>query len=309
MFSDESGNAIVRDNLFFSQDLTSLIFPTSLNDYIIPPTISGPQLAPSLSTVEPWLTQLNQSTVSDLSAPPIDKCPSPNRLPLHSLSQSTVPPNPLLSSEVDRAKSQRISTTRTSRKRPSTDAWVDTTFTKRRNKKAKSEYDTEVEKKSQEREELLARNRVAASKSRQKKKEFVTELEERSRDLAEQNKVLHVAVSTLKNEMLDLKDKCLRHMNCECEGIRQYLARSVMRKCSIVPTAALDNHNWDQQLDEVLRASETSNTSDVTASTTEVTPSMDSSSIPSPRPTMKPDMQMLTTLDKTCPVASSIGLT
>lgn len=300
MFSDESGNATVRDNLFFSQDLSSLIFPTSLNvtgalnDYIISPTISEPQPAPSLSTVEPWLTQLNQSTVSDLSGQPksIDKCPSPNHVPLHDLSQSTTSSNHLFPNGMDKTKSLRSSTARASKKRPPTDHWADTTFTKRRNKKARSENANEAEgtrdkKQSQEREELLARNRVAASKSRQKKKEFVAELEERSRELAEQNKVLHVTVATLKNETLDLKDKCLRHMSCECDGIRQYLAHSVMRKSSIIPTAALDQQDWDQQVDEVLRASETSNMyepSDVTASTTEVTPSLDSSSIPSPRP-------------------------
>jgi hypothetical protein len=300
MFSDESGNTVVRDNLLFSQDLSSLMFPTSLsvtgpwNGYIIPPTTSQPQSAQNLYTVEPWLTQLNQSTVSDLSAQPrcIDQCPSSNNVPLHNHLQSSIPSNHLLPNELDRTKPLRSSTARSSRKRPPTDTWVDTTFTKRRNKKAKSEHAVEAEdtrnsKKVQEREELLARNRAAASKSRQKKKEFVAELEERSRDLATQNKVLHVTVATLKNEMLDLKDKCLRHMSCECEDIRQYLALSVMRKSSIASVAALDQQDWDQQVDELLRASETSNTneaSDVTTSTTEVTPSMDSSSISSPRP-------------------------
>ena len=324
MFSNESGNSAIRDNLFFNQDLSSLIFPTSLNvtealnDYILQPTISGSQPTPSLSTVEPWLTQLNLSTVSDLSAQPknIDKCLNPNGVPLDNLSQSTTPSNHLFPGEIDRAKSLRSSTARTSRKRPPTDTWGDTTFTKRRNKKSKSEHANEVEgtrdkKQSQEREELLARNRVAATKSRQKKKEFIAELEEKSRELAEQNKVLHVTVTTLKNEMLDLKDKCLRHMSCECEGIRQYLAHSVMRKSSIVPSVALDQHDWEQQVDEVLLASETSNTneaSDVTASITEVTPSMDSSSISSPQPkplatrTMEPDRlarwQMQIKLDK-----------
>ena len=311
MFSDESGDADVRDSLLFSQDLSSFIFPTSLNvtgalnDYIISPTTSGPQPAPNLSTVEPWLTQLNQSIVSDLSAQPksIDKCPSPNSVLLPSHSQSPIQSNHIFPNDLDRASSLRGSSARSSRRRPPTDPWPDTTFTKRRNKTAKSEHATEAEdtrdrKKGQEREELLARNRAAASKSRQKKKEFVTKLEERSRDLATQNKVLHVTVATLRNEMLDLKDKCLRHMSCECEDIRQYLARSVMRKSSIVSAAALDQQDWDQQVEELLRASETSNTneaSDVTASTTEVTPSMDSSSIPSPLPnplvtkTMEPD--------------------
>jgi len=299
MFSNESGNTVVRDSLLFSQDLSSLMFPTSLsvtgawNGYIIPQTTSGPQQPQNLSTVEPWLTQLNQSTVCDLSAQPrsIDNCPSQISVPFHSHSQSTIPSNHFFPNELDRTKSLRSSTTRSSRKRPPTDTWPDTTFTKRRNKKAKSEHSAEAEdihdkKKVQEREVLLARNRAAASKSRQKKKEFIAELEERSCDLATQNKVLHVTVATLRNEMLDLKDKCLWHMNCECEDIRQYLARSVIRKPSTISAATPSQQDLDQQVDELLRASETSNTneaSDVTTSTTEVTPSIDSSSISSPR--------------------------
>jgi len=294
VFSDEPTHSGIRDNLFFSQDPPWLIFSNvtgALNDYFVQPTISRPQPAPNLSTVEPWLTQLSANSLPAQPKSP-DNFQSPNSVPLHRLSPNITPSSHLFPNELDGEKSLRNSDTKSFRKRPATDPWGDTGVIKKRKQKAKSEQATEVadargeNKKDQHREELLARNRVAASKCRQKKKELIAELEERARDLAALNKVLHVTVATLKNDMLDLKDKCLQHMSCECEGIRQYLARSVMCESSMVP-AAPDLQDWDQDVDELLRASETSNSneaSDVTPSTTEVTHSMDSSSVSSPRP-------------------------
>ncbi|KAF2104797.1 hypothetical protein NA57DRAFT_71003 [Rhizodiscina lignyota] len=79
------------------------------------------------------------------------------------------------------------------------------------------------------REKFLERNRVAASKCRQKKKEWTSGLESHARDLATQNATLHAYALQLRNEVLLLKGECLRHTDCDCTRIREYLDRSISR--------------------------------------------------------------------------------
>jgi len=78
-----------------------------------------------------------------------------------------------------------------------------------------------------QREKFLERNRVAASKCRQKKKEWTNSLEERARELQAQREMLVAYVSMLRNELLMLKCKCLEHSDCECERLREYLKNTV----------------------------------------------------------------------------------
>ncbi|KAJ2157223.1 hypothetical protein GGF46_004668 [Coemansia sp. RSA 552] len=73
------------------------------------------------------------------------------------------------------------------------------------------------------RRKFLERNRVAASKCRQKKKLWVQELERRAEDVTMQNRSLHIAVAQLKEEVMVLKNQLLAHRNCNCSAIHQYL--------------------------------------------------------------------------------------
>jgi hypothetical protein len=95
---------------------------------------------------------------------------------------------------------------------------------KRRRKSVKG--DTE-EQGDEQREEFLARNRLAASKSRQKKKEWTHGLENRLRNHQAENTHLKFTVDTLRAEVLQLKNLCLQHNYCGCEQIREYLKRSL----------------------------------------------------------------------------------
>ncbi|KAJ2844714.1 hypothetical protein IWW36_005073, partial [Coemansia brasiliensis] len=73
------------------------------------------------------------------------------------------------------------------------------------------------------RQRFLERNRIAASKCRQKKKLWVQELERRAEDVTMQNRTLHIAVAQLKEEVMILKNQLLAHRNCNCSAIHQYL--------------------------------------------------------------------------------------
>jgi hypothetical protein len=72
---------------------------------------------------------------------------------------------------------------------------------------------------------FLERNRIAASKCRQKKKEWTTQLESRARELQNNKNQYTVAVTSLRDEVMFLKSEMLRHVGCGCVQIRDYLAQ------------------------------------------------------------------------------------
>jgi hypothetical protein len=76
------------------------------------------------------------------------------------------------------------------------------------------------------RKKFLERNRVAASKCRQKKKEWANNLEEQARYHAQENKLLRASVVQLRDECLYLKNFLLStHSGCSCVGIKNYLMK------------------------------------------------------------------------------------
>lgn len=78
----------------------------------------------------------------------------------------------------------------------------------------------------QKRQKFLERNRVAASKCRQKKKRWMQDLASQADEATQRNKQLHMMVSQLKEEVLTLKNQLLSHRNCNCNVIQQYLQSS-----------------------------------------------------------------------------------
>lgn len=73
------------------------------------------------------------------------------------------------------------------------------------------------------RSKFLERNRVAASKCRQKKKEWTQSLETRARDLQKNNNLLRMNLESLRQEVLFLKGEMLKHSNCDCTQIQEFM--------------------------------------------------------------------------------------
>ncbi|KAI4115896.1 MAG: hypothetical protein LQ345_003580, partial [Seirophora villosa] len=73
------------------------------------------------------------------------------------------------------------------------------------------------------RHKFLERNRVAASKCRQKKKEWTQNLEARARELQKENRSVRAMLDSLRDEMLFLKGEMLKHSNCRCEHIQGWV--------------------------------------------------------------------------------------
>lgn len=70
---------------------------------------------------------------------------------------------------------------------------------------------------------FLERNRVAASKCRQKKKQWIDKTEAQARELHSHNNSLHLLIDSLKNEILYVKAQMVRHMNCEASDIKAFV--------------------------------------------------------------------------------------
>ncbi|MCJ1283963.1 hypothetical protein MMC26_003294 [Xylographa opegraphella] len=77
----------------------------------------------------------------------------------------------------------------------------------------------------EKRSKFLERNRVAASKCRQKKKEWTNNLEAKARELQNSKNQLAMMVTSLKEEVMWLKGEMLKHTGCGCVQIRDYLTK------------------------------------------------------------------------------------
>ena len=85
---------------------------------------------------------------------------------------------------------------------------------------------------------FLERNRIAASKCRQKKKEWTSNLEIRARELQHEKNQMTVLGSSLKDEVMFLKGEILKHVSCGCDQIQGYLTReadNIARKAPNAP--------------------------------------------------------------------------
>lgn len=94
---------------------------------------------------------------------------------------------------------------------------------KKNNNSEGSVVERENEISDQKRRKFLERNRVAASKCRQKKKQWMQELETNARKAQSDSKHLHGMVGILREELLRLKGELLKHSSCGCEQISTYL--------------------------------------------------------------------------------------
>ncbi|KAI9036244.1 bZIP transcription factor [Aspergillus affinis] len=86
------------------------------------------------------------------------------------------------------------------------------------------------------REQFLARNRLAASKCRQKKRKHNKELESQYEAVARRKKQLQTEADYLRSQMLQLKDELLRHSQCNDSSIKGHLAQMVNQVTRKSPT-------------------------------------------------------------------------
>ena len=79
------------------------------------------------------------------------------------------------------------------------------------------------------RAKFLERNRLAASKCRQKKKEHTQQLESRHKEQFEKKEKLVAEIARLRSLTLELKNEVLKHAQCGDESIKLHLAQMVKK--------------------------------------------------------------------------------
>ncbi|PTB34813.1 hypothetical protein M441DRAFT_63179 [Trichoderma asperellum CBS 433.97] len=77
---------------------------------------------------------------------------------------------------------------------------------------------------TEKKEQTKQRNRVAASKCRQKKREMVDELKEQSSSLEAQNNNLHDEYERLRKEIGQVKSDLMHHTECNDDNINQWIS-------------------------------------------------------------------------------------
>ncbi|KAL2019983.1 hypothetical protein VTK56DRAFT_8983 [Thermocarpiscus australiensis] len=98
---------------------------------------------------------------------------------------------------------------------------------KRKVRKVKKESNTAEEE--QKRSRFLERNRIAASKCREKKKQYVSELEGKKMGLEEKYQQLHLEYNGLLNEVSGLKHHLMAHAKCNDPNIDRWLSNEARR--------------------------------------------------------------------------------
>ena len=115
-------------------------------------------------------------------------------------------------------------------KRESSSSGKSTRSTKRIKKATRSssvaEDSVENGEEGEKRSKFLERNRVAASKCRQKKKEHNAALEQRAKNLERENALLKMTMESLQTEKINLMTQMASHTpdTCDCHEIHHHLA-------------------------------------------------------------------------------------
>ncbi|KAL8630709.1 hypothetical protein Q9189_003550 [Teloschistes chrysophthalmus] len=171
------------------------------------------------STMQNILTDVYPDTRVQFgqNTPPDDNFPNVFALPGQSQNRST-------------SAQEHPGGSTTKRKRSSTSGQEKATAPKRSRKNGRSTNLSNGQPASSaeevRRHKFLERNRVAASKCRQKKKEWTQNLENRARELQKENNHLRMLVDSLRDELLFIKGEILKHTSCESDNIQGWLKSS-----------------------------------------------------------------------------------
>jgi len=95
----------------------------------------------------------------------------------------------------------------------------------------------------EKRRKFLERNRIAASKCRQKKKAWVQDLEKKSTEVSITNRNLKIIVNQLREQVAVLRSQLLLHKNCPSKVIQQYLLQQSSINLSLQNTLQSLNQN------------------------------------------------------------------
>ncbi|KAF5628735.1 transcription factor atf21 [Fusarium sp. NRRL 25303] len=179
---------------------------------------SMPAVAPSALTNSPEVPKEMHSTPETPFSEPTSGGPT------RQSSKSSIPS--VNSAKTDTKPRRSSRATKTQRNQSSVEP-VAKTRQRRASKEPSLEEEDEDENdgldETHKRSKFLKRNRIAASKCRQKKKVWMRELEETTRDLEIEHNALHSQYTNLMGELTTIKNQLMDHASCNDANINQWL--------------------------------------------------------------------------------------
>ncbi|KAL0943753.1 bZIP transcription factor [Colletotrichum truncatum] len=177
--------------------------------YMPMPDVWDP-LVPNMQSVYGHACQAHYTTKRE----PFDDRPSLLQVPSASTSKS--------SSRTDSTNSMQTRTSKSSRTTDPSEA----SPPRKKGRKGKAPVQDDNDDK---RNKFLERNRVAASKCRQKKKEWVSDLQETKQGLESQHAQLQMEYNGLVDEVTRMKNELMSHANCNDPNINLWLENEARR--------------------------------------------------------------------------------
>ncbi|KAF5670827.1 transcription factor atf21 [Fusarium denticulatum] len=185
---------------------------------------SMPAMAPSALNNSPKLPNEMHSTPETPFSEPTSGGPT------RQSSKSSIPSIDSANTDTKPRRSSRA--TKKQREQPSAESVV-----KPRQKRASKEPSLKEEDEDEDdgldetekRSKFLKRNRIAASKCRQKKKEWMRELEETKNELEGENTALQSQYTELMGELTTIKNQLMDHASCNDANINQWLDNEAKR--------------------------------------------------------------------------------
>ncbi|EXM26320.1 hypothetical protein FoTM2_011085 [Fusarium oxysporum f. sp. vasinfectum] len=181
-----------------------------------PPTM--PAMAPTALNNRPKVPTDTPSTPETPFSEPTSGGPT------RQSSKSSIPSVDSVNTDTKPRRSSRV--TKTQRQQPPVEP-----VAKPRQRRASKEPSLKEEDEEEDdgldetakRSKFLKRNRIAASKCRQKKKEWMSQLEETRKDLEGENNALHKQYNGLVDELSTIKNQLMQHASCNDANIDQWL--------------------------------------------------------------------------------------
>ena len=91
------------------------------------------------------------------------------------------------------------------------------------------------------RSKFLERNRVAASKCRQKKKHWIENLEVKARELHADNNTMRLVIDSYRNEIEHLRGELAKHGHCGCSTVQDWMEDDTALMLAPLEAIAPDN--------------------------------------------------------------------
>ncbi|KAI1058851.1 hypothetical protein LB507_003991 [Fusarium sp. FIESC RH6] len=270
LLSDGPPNGVVPPNV--SNPMDSQLF---MNSGMWNPGLNNPVgfFTPGMSGMAP--TTLTNPLQPNSPTQPIDTQSSPRTPasePLFGASRTSSKSSVPSFNSADADAKPRRSSRATTKAQPQPVAAETTKPTRRRRASKAPSIKEEEEDEDEEdavlddstkRNKFLKRNRIAASKCRQKKKEWVSSLEDTRYGLEHENNVLHKQYNGLVDELSTIKNQLMQHASCNDANINQWLdneARKFVQRIASqnqaqVQAQAQPHHNTGDCCDKHRRSS------------------------------------------------------